>query len=325
MKVVELRKLLRQADRVNLENAFVEAYKALHKNEKAVVDPTLESLLTGKPLKKKPPETVDYSQLDKEIETFIWNAKEQNYCAPNRIIPKSQRPKWRFLVKNYIKELSQVALDNPYYPQAVQRLRELYQLICLACDYCLFSTEDPFRSIGWEQHLFYDLLAKQTFAMGYNRENISTMLLCAVTGGVSREALHSFMERVLLIDLKTLRNKQMAVEEAKKLVDQVSAQVKKESAYSNRRFDLENEVKELCNFIWMFALDQSRLEEGLDYYFGNCMERNEEISLYRVLYTAGETGTKEQWLETYAYGLQRGIKPREYLQEQYKEMQEEGK
>ena len=105
MKVQELRELLKIADRPLLEKAFVESYKQFSKHQKEDIDVMISDILSGKDLKKiKQESTADFDQLEQESKIFLTNAYEQNYFAPNRIIPKNQRPKWRFLVKNYIKE-----------------------------------------------------------------------------------------------------------------------------------------------------------------------------------------------------------------------------
>lgn len=151
MKVQELRNLLGSAERGNLEKAFVECYKQLRKAQKEECDATLIALLEGKAAEQtKVDASVGFETLTQQITDFMSNAYASNYFAPNRIIPKSQRPKWRFMVKNFIKELEKIPLDNDNYEKAVKLLTDLYCLICKACNIYLFSTEDPFRSIGWE-------------------------------------------------------------------------------------------------------------------------------------------------------------------------------
>lgn len=46
------------------------------------------------------------------------------------------------------------------------------------------------------------------------------LLLYAVTGGLSRESLHTFQEQALLNGLRTSDVKYTAIEEAKKLADE---------------------------------------------------------------------------------------------------------
>lgn len=123
MKIQDLRKLLGAADREHLEKAFVECYKKLRKEQKEEADPLLNGILEGKAVNTKKLEVrMDFGELEQQIDEFIENAYAQNYFAPNRFIPTKQRPKWRFMVKNFIKELDKVPLESEDYPKAVNQL-----------------------------------------------------------------------------------------------------------------------------------------------------------------------------------------------------------
>lgn len=113
MKVQELRQRLQAADREYIEKAFVESYKQLRKEQKEEIDAVLIEILEGKDTgKKKTINALGFEDLEKQITEFIKNAYAQNYFAPNRIIPKNQRPKWRFLVKNFIRQLEKILLES---------------------------------------------------------------------------------------------------------------------------------------------------------------------------------------------------------------------
>lgn len=162
MKVQELRQLLSGVDRTLLEKAFVESYKQFSKAKKEKVDLLIQEILEGKEVKKTDKNAVlDFDAFEQEVLDFIVNAKAQNYLAPNRIIPKNQRSKWRFLVKNYIKALDKIQLEDPNYDRAVILLEAIYKLMCHGCNYYIFSSDDPFRSIGWQQPDLYQLLVKK--------------------------------------------------------------------------------------------------------------------------------------------------------------------
>ena len=320
MKVQELRQLLAASERENLEKAFVEAYKQIRKGQKEEIDPVITDILQGKEMEKKAVESVeDFAGLERQITVFLENAYAQNYFAPNRVIPKSQRPKWRFMVKNFIKELGKIPLESSDYQKAVKLLSNLYELICAACNYYLFSTEDAFRSIGWEQPEFFNLLVKKTFAAGYSREDISKLLLMAATGGLSRESLHIQQEAVLLGGLKTSDVKCIAMEEAQKLVDDRMKKLSGLGKNDHRRYDMEEDVNELCAMIVLISIELAEPEEGVKYYFKHTMESDKEIALYRVLSLINRMDEKELWIKTYEYGLKNKIKPRERLRAEYRE------
>ncbi|MCI7304141.1 hypothetical protein NIA71_15615 [Ihubacter massiliensis] len=320
MKVQELRQLLISADRNLLEKAFVESYKQFSKGQKEDVDSLIRDVLEGKDVKKTAKNTIiSFQDLEQQITLFIENARAQNYLAPNRIIPKHQRPKWRFLVKQYIKELEKIPTESEHYFKSVSLLTDLYSLICEACNYYLFSTDDPFRSIGWAQPDFFQLVVKRTFAAGYSKETISALLLSAATGGLSRESLHLNQELVLLQELKTSDVKYMAMEEAMKLVAEKSAKLDHLGKYDNQRYDLEDSVNELCAMVLLIAIALAEPEDGIKYYFKNCREQDKEITLYRALDLVDCMGEDKLWLSVYEYGLKKKIKPREYLAREYQE------
>lgn len=324
MKVQELRQLLSKTDRAFLEKAFVESYKQFTKYQKEEVDLVITDILAGKekPVNAKKKTSVDFDELKEQITVFIENAYAQNYMAPNRIIPKSQRSKWRFCVKNYIKELQKIPLGNENYGESVKLLTDIYGMICYACNYYLFSTDDAFRSIGWEQTDLFSLLVTRTFGDGYTREKISSLLLYATTGGLSRESLYTFQEMELAAKLGTSDVKYMAIEEAKKLVEDRTAKLAGLGKYDRKRYDLEEAINELCGMILILTIALSEPEDGVVYYFKNCKESTKEIVLYRALSIVDwMDGDDKLWMDVYRYGLKEKIKPRESLEERYKEIQ----
>lgn len=324
MKIQELRTLLSASDRAHLEKAFAECYKQLRKAQKEEIDSVLIGILEGKSMeKKKTGDSIDFEELEQQITAFMKNAYDQNYFVPNRIIPKGQRPKWRFMVKNFIKELEKIPPENDNYQKAVKLLTDLYQLICEACNYYLFSTDDPFRSIGWEQPAFFELLVKKTFAAGYSRENISLLLLYATTGGLSREALHVYQEIILLNSLKTSDVSYMAMEEAKKLIDERTKKLSSLQKYDSQRYYLESEIDELCSMILLTAIKLAEPEQGIDYYFKHSTRTDKEITLYRALDLISRIDDNDLWMKVYEYGIQKKIKPRDDLIRTYEKLKKE--
>lgn len=320
MKVQELRQIISSADRVLLEKAFVETYKQLTKSQKEEADVLIQAALSGENAKtKKKKETVSFEELEMQIITFIGNAKEGNYFAPNRVIPKSQRPKWRFLMKGYLKELEKIKSDSEYYERALNLLTKLYELICQACQYYLFSTDDPFRSIGWLQGDFYHLVAAKTFEGGYTREKIAKMAELACTGGLSRISLHYDQEREFISLLHTSDVKEIAVEECKEAIRKRKEKLTSIKEDSHLAFYLREDIDNFCDLILAISLLQAETEQGVKYYFKNCMESRKEIILYKALEVADLTGTNEQWIEIYKYGLAKKIKPRESLIREYQD------
>ena len=321
MKVPELRDLLKAADRDLLEKAFVESYKHLTKKQKEEADQAITDALSGKSSKstvKK--ESVNFDELELQITEFLENAYAQNYFAPNRIIPKSQRPKWRFMVKNYIKELEKISVDDANYTRSAKLLTDLYHMLCEACNYYLFSTDDAFRSVGWQQPDLFQMVVKKTFGDGYSREKVSALLLYSVSGGLSRESLHIEQESVLLAELKTSDVKYMAIEEARKLIDERKQKLKGLKKYDSKRYSLEEEINNLCDVILMTAIELAEPSSGIEYYFQNYERSDKEITLYCALKIADWVEDEELWIKIYEYGIGKKIKPREWLVGKYESL-----
>lgn len=321
MKVQELRNMIKEADRELLEKAFAECYKQFTKKQKEEVDQIISNVLEGKEEKNvKKSEAVDFHELEAQITEFLSNAYAQNYFAPNRIIPKSQRPKWRFMVKNYIKELEKIPIENENYVQSAKLMTDLYHLLCSACNYYLFSTDDPFRSVGWEQPELFQLVVKKNFGLGYSREKIAALLMDAVSGGLSREALHILQEMVLVAELKTSDVKYMAIEEAQKLIEERKSKLKSLKKYDNKRYYLEEEINNLCEIILLTAIELAEIASGIEYYFQNCERNDKEITLYCALDIVEWAENDALWIQVYEYGIGKKIKPRDSLVRKYKEL-----
>lgn len=320
MKIQELRQLLSTADRTLLEKAFAECYKHVSKSQKEELDLTIQLILAGKEEKRSAKkQKVSFEELEQNITEFLLNAHAQNYLAPNRTIPKSQRPKWRFLVINFIKELINIPTENEHYADSVKLLTDLYLLMCEACNYYPFSTDDPFRSINWQQPDLFHLVVTRTFALGYTRENISALLLYAATGGLSRESLHTEQEIILISELKNSDVRAIAMEEAKKLIESKQNALKQPKLSYDQRYYLRDTVKELCDTMLLLSVKLAETAEFLPYYFETNYEREPEIVLYRALRLMEWIDEDELWLQIYEYALKKKIKPRDELVRKYRE------
>lgn len=318
MKIQELRKLIKEINREQLEKTFAESYKQFTKRQKEDVDRIINDILAGKDVKAaKKTEIIEFSKLKEQIAEFLSNAYAQNYFAPNRVVPKNQRSKWRFMVKSYIKELGNITVEDENFTQAAILLKDLYHVLCEGCNYYLFSTDDPFRSVGWTQTELFEMVVVKNFASGYSREKIAALLLDAASGGLSRESLHICQESVLLAELKTSDVKYIAIEEAQKLIEERKKKLRGFKKYDNKRYYLEEEVNELCGMILMIAIELAETASGIEYYFQNCERDDKEITLYCALDIINWMENDALWIQVYEYGIGKKIKPRNCLRDEY--------
>lgn len=159
----------------------------------------LISILSGQGKQKKAAAVpVDIPSVINEIHYFIKCAHASLYIAPNKVILKSERPKWRFKVKNYLKILHEISEDDPYYADAVEVFILLYEMLCEGCGTYLFNTDDPFRSIGRSQPELYEEVLLKMIPLGISDEVITKMILMAANLDVSTETLHIELYLVLL-------------------------------------------------------------------------------------------------------------------------------
>ena len=321
MKIQEFRDLLKKADREKLEKAFAECYKQFSKAKKEEIDLLVQDILSGNEEKKsKETGAVNFETLEGQIALFVENAYAQNYFAPNRFVPKNQRSKWRFLVMNFIKELTKIQPENPYFERSVQCLWDLYDVLCEGCNVYLFSTDDPFASVRWEQPQLYHLLVKKTFQLGYTRENIRGAASRSSSGGLSRTSLYVMNQLGLLSELRTSDVKYMAIEETKKLIEGEKDASSKEDYYSSDAYYRTEKRNNLCGLVLMLSISLAETEKGIKYYFSKCRERDKEIVLFCALDCAEWLEDEKAWIDIYRFGLARGIEPRESLKEKYREL-----
>lgn len=320
MKLTELRPLMKNADRAQLEKAFSECYKMLKKQQKEEADPVLLAVLQGRePAKTVREQRVNFPELENEIITFLDNAYAGNYFAPNRTIPKSQRSKWRFKVKTFIKDLDKIDVNDQNYMHGVKLLTDIYRLMCAACTVYYFSTEDAFASIGWEQSQLFDMVVRKNLARGYMGVEFSDLLELAVDKGLSRESLSIAQEMVLFSYLKTEEERKRAMAAAHKLIEKKKSEFIGCKVSDSRRFYIKESINELRGFLLMLAARENEMEAELENYFSNVDMLNREVALYCALERMRCLDDNENWIKVYEYGIKQKIVPRDFLQKEYEE------
>lgn len=334
MLVSELKDILKDYREEDLRLLVTELYKAMpkHVKEEKGIDTLIregKELLHKKKGAKTPQKPTDLNNLKAEIEEFLENAYQQNYFAPNRVISKKERPKWRFKVKSYVKELQAAPSEGADGLLAAELLGKLYAMTSYACHYYLFNTEDPFRSVGIGQTEFLKAALMKRFAHGLDREAVKAGIKLAMSEGLDRETLSRDLLYTLIETLKTPDAKAMAIEETVKMSEQLSAawagSKQKKRTYGSMGdysyTDKKNKLTELALGLYMALCDY---DEGIAYFKKNYQEENREIALYVLLERLFFWDMKEHWAREYEDAVKKKVKPRESLQKVYRHIKEKG-
>ena len=123
-----------------------------------------------------------------------------------------------------------------------------------------------------------------------------------------------------MAELKTSDVKYMAIEEARKLIDERKQKLKGLKKYDSKRYSLEEEINNLCDVILMTAIELAEPSSGIEYYFQNYERSDKEITLYCALKIADWVEDEELWIKIYEYGIGKRIKPREWLVGKYESL-----
>jgi len=110
MKIKELRSLLANYEPGDLRLIIAELYKCIPKKlreergiDEILTNPHGARVRRGRRGKSQ---VADLDDLGDQIEQFLDDAYNQRYFAPNRFVSKRDRPKWRFMVKRFVRDLT---------------------------------------------------------------------------------------------------------------------------------------------------------------------------------------------------------------------------
>ena len=330
MKIAEVREKLAKYSNKELRIIIAELYKAIPKAIKeeqgidALINNPLDADKTGKKRKKASP-ALDIESIKFETEQFIENAYEQNYFAPNSVIHKKDRPKWRFIAKRLFKELTLAASVEENIPLASELLEKLYVLLCYSCEYVLFSAYDSFESTGIEQKEFFHrvLLLKSQHEKkpDFVRNAISIM----INNGLNRYTLYSTLMDVIIDFVKTPDLKEMAITTCDELLLELKSDHTTKRNSDTFTYEQEEKIQNLAEMAFLCYAQLHEYEKAIDHFKKNYVETDKEIFLYILLKLLFSLNQKDYWIREYEVALKEGVQPRENLRKMYRFIQENGK
>ncbi len=327
MYIKEVREILKSYSAKDMKVLIAEMYKAMPKKlrEEKNIDEMVRDVQAFKEKNKRRKKTkkkIDLDFLEIDVEEFVDYAYKQYYFAPNSYVHKKERSKWRFKVKRFINDLYQVGLDDEEGEVATLLLQQLYEVLTYGCAYVIFSSDNPFRSVGIEQTSLLNGIIKRKFSYGINDESVKTMIELVINNYLDTDTLYSDLFKVLIENLSTADAKQVAINQCDEVLKEVVALSNSEhgSEYNKRR-----KVNNLVEMALRLSIELHEIENGINYYWKNNMEQNKEVSLYILLRILFEYGLKDYWVQEYERVASSGIDIREKLNSMYEYIQENDK
>jgi hypothetical protein len=324
MKISELRALLDRTSLEDMKRILVELYRALPKKtrENLAIDELLQNpafTRAGSKQAKARAQSVDIDDLGAELEEFLIDAYAQNYLAPNRIIPKSQRPKWRFKVKRFFSEINAAVAKPGSIEKASDLLEKLYRMLCYACDFVLFSADDPFQSVGITQTAFLDAV------LGLKLEHldlgkfIDHGLRLVADSRLNRYTLGSDLAQILVDRLRTPESLELAIEGATKWHSGPHpAPDRKQEYHRSDRLD------RLAEFGFLAYVKLADYDRAIDFFKVRYARSNPEITLFVLLQWLRSLRREDLWQREYESAVQAGIEPRASLSNAYQHLKSHG-
>lgn len=330
MKVSEVREALKKYNYEELSHLVVEMYKAIPKKVKE--DKDLDTMVKDlwrykqRGAVKEQDIPIHFDQLRQEIDRFIEYAHEQYYVAPNSVVPKKERPKWRFTVKRFFKELQRVIpADKEEDAAVVDLMKRLYEMLCYACSSYLFNAEDPFRSVGISQVDVFDIVISRKFNSGKNEESIRFAIELMIHNDLDHETVYTNLMMQIMEHLDTDDLKKIAIEQCKVLRQELDKKkqvdLKKVRDLSRYQYRWEEKVNNLVELVYRCQIDLLEYDVAIAYFNENYQHRSKEVMLYVLLRLLLTKELKDHWVREYERAVDDGVKPREVLSKTYHYLQ----
>lgn len=332
MLVSELRELLKKYNQEDLRLIVAEMYKSMPKKlrEDKDTDELIKDvhgyLDIGK-REKAQEKQANMEELKPKIELFIEYAYNQYYFTPNNYVHKKERPKWRFIVKQYIKDLQTFPGDTPEGKTATELLAKIYKMLSYACGYYIFNTDNPFNSVGIGQTELLDIVIKRILGNGIDRESIKSAIQLVIKSNVDRVTLNSSLINTLISNLKSTDFKEIAIEQSLKIKEEMARPVpNKKKSYSDTytEYKREEENNLLVEIIFKLYLELCEYDKAIKYFNSNYKEWDKEVTLFILLLNLHLYGLKDYWVKVYEDAVKRGTEPRNRLRETYEYIKENG-
>ena len=330
MKVAELKEKIEPYKAAQLRRLVVEMYKAMPKalKESHGIDELIGNPMSGR--KKQNAEVPpDIGFLSWEVEQFVDDAYNQYYFAPNSVVSKRERPKWRFIALRLFKQLNKAAADPENAAEAAGLLEKLYGMLCYSCDYVLFSAYDPFESVGIAQSDFLQAVLRARRQADAPRDFVRNSILLALGHSLNRYTLHEQLMEVAVGFLTTPDLKQLAIAAC----DEIRRSIEKDGLPrldagkwqddSHTAYRKQRMLHNLAEMGFMCHMALFEPGEAVEYFQRHYVEKDAEITLYVLLRMIERYADKNLWMKVYERALDNSVHPRPQLKELYGKFRQE--
>ncbi|GAA4075242.1 hypothetical protein [Amphibacillus indicireducens] len=321
MKVSELRQKIKAHNQAELEQIIVELYKVIPKarRDEKEIDALIndpEHFKKQKNSTKQDHAKIDFSTLVKEVNFFIENAYAQNYVVPNRIIPKKERSKWRFIAKRLVDQVLSFSSHPTHKQTCIEMLEELYKLFCYGSGHYVFASQEPFETIKISQGDFFEQIVLLKKSIEEPDRWLTDSLNLILTQSTATYTLPNCLLVILLGALNTAPLKERMIEITQQLLREKRLKLGKVNWKS---IDIEDEeyLNTLVTMIFITKSELGESKEAIAFFKKHYIERTEEIKLFILLDMLEADQRLEDWLDVYQDALKKKIEPRDMSQRLY--------
>lgn len=264
----------------------------------------------------------DLAEVEREVKEFVSNAHAQNYFAPNRFVPKQERPKWRFIVKRFYKDLLALSRVPDNVPTTCRLLTDLYLVLTKACSIYLFSTDDPFRSVGIPQEKFFS----DVMALMVQCEPPASWISFGIDLIVNQPTSPSTLERDIMLTFINFLTIPDLKQEALAMCDlrrrDVSLQQKRVKPDLHEAYKYQKKERTLVELWCRISLAMGETDQAIRFFKENYRDPIEDTPIYGLLRLLEDYNLDEHWLREYEATVREGWRPSRPLLAQYRAKQQ---
>ncbi|WP_088049431.1 hypothetical protein [Virgibacillus dakarensis] len=330
MKVNELRTILKERKKDELAYLIVEMYKQIPKKvregkelDELIQDP--DAFKKARKGTKQYVKNLDFASVEREVRSFIKNAREQNYIAPNRIIPKKERSNWRFTAKRLIEQVMEISNQDKHAKVSTSLMEDLYKLFCYASGHYVFASDEPFYTIKIPQPEFLKRVVMMKKRVDEPKKWIPESLSLMLDYDLDPVEVTASLSEAFFETLDNAPLKEEVVKQADHLLQ------KKESTRRNvddfhktpKDYDKEFYIDHVVELIFIIQSSLGEYKEAIRYYHKHYSRHDtSEIRLYVLLQMVMRYQRVEDWIREYEKAVKKRIKPRDSLKKAYEYMKQ---